>query len=273
MRKKLLFFFLFFVGYYIHLSAQTTPEYTLIAEIKEKTDYIVMDNMEHVYTYDATNIKKYDKIGSFMFSYSALSIGRISSVDVYNPFKIMVFSKDFERLVFLDNKLAIQQSASILSDLNILSACVCVSYDNGFWVYDESKKQLFRYDAQYNLRNTSQMITNFVEKDIDPLFIKETNSGFLLLNDKENGILVFDRFGTYLKSIPIFTDYFYVYNNQIVYIENELLHSIDIQTLQQGKMPLPEEGIQQFCVEKQKIAILTKDNTVKIFKMEMKKND
>ena len=273
MNKNLFFFFLFLISYTIQAFSQTTPEYTLIAEIKEKTDGVVMDNMEHVYIYDATNIKKYDKIGTLLFSYSALSTGKISSVDVYNPFKVMVFSKDFERLVFLDNKLAIQQSTSVLSDLNILSACVCMSYDNGFWVYDESKKQLFRYDAQYNLRNTSQIISNFVEKDIEPLFIKETNSGFLLLNDKENGILIFDRFGTYLKSIPIFTDYFDVYNNQILYIENDLLHSIDIQTLQQGNMPLPEKGIRQVCVEKQKISALTKDNTVKIFQIEMKKGD
>jgi len=270
MYKSILFFFLCFISYIIPIFSQTKPQYTLIAEITEKTDCIAMDNIEHVYTYDATNLKKYDKTGVLLFTYSALSTGRISSVDVYNPFKVMVFSKDFVRLVFLDSKLAIQQSSSVLSDLNILSACVCMSYDNGFWVYDESKKQLFRYDAQYNLRNTSQIITNFVEKDIDPLFIKETNSGFLLLNDKENGILVFDRFGTYLKSLPIFTNYFHLYNNQIIYIENDLLHSIDIQTLQQGNMLLPEKGIQQVCIEKQKIAILTKDNTVKIFQMELK---
>ena len=269
MRKSLFFLFVVLINCHAEAFSQTELSYTLVAEIAEKSDFIATDNMGFIYLYDATNIKKYNEKGNLLFTYSALSMGRISSVDVSNPFKIMVFSKDFARLLFLDNKLVSGQSAYILSDLNTMPACVCMSYDNGFWVYDESVKQLFRYDAQYNLQNTSSLISNLVEKDAEPISIKESNNHFLLMNDKENGILVFDRFGTFLKLIPIFVNHFHVYNNQIIYVENDELHFVDIQTMQQGSMALPEKGIRQICIEKQRLVALTKDNMVKIFKIEI----
>ena len=260
-------FFLFFSLSRYSIVVQAQAHYELVAEIEKKALFITNDKLGNVYTCDGTSLEKYDADGIFLFSYSALSFGKISFVDAYNPFKIMVFSKDFAKLLFLDNKLSSQQSAYILSDFNLLPACVCVSYDNGFWVYDESAKQLFRYDAQHNLQNKSQIISNLVEKDIDPLFIKESDDGFLLMNDKQNGILVFDRFGTFLKLIPIFTDYFQITNRQIVYIEDNLLKSIDIQNINQESMSLPEEGIKQVCIETKKMIVLTKDNTVKIYTM------
>ena len=247
--------------------AQESYEYKLIAEINKKATFITIDKLGNIYASDGTSIDKYNERGNLLFSYSTLSMGRISFIDTYNPLKILVFSKNFMRLLFLDHKLAAQQGAYILSDLNTLPTCVCMSYDNGFWVYDESVKQLFRYDAQQNLTNKSADITHFTEKKLNPSFIKETESGFLLLNDKENGILVFDRFGTYLKTLPVFTDYFYIMNNQILYIQDDMLKSIHIQNLQQLTITLPETAIQQLCIANKKMVVLTKENVVKVYEI------
>jgi hypothetical protein len=260
--KILLYLFILLYSFGV---AQTNSDYKLVAEINKKATFITMDKLGNIYASDGISIDKYDENGNHLFSYSALSMGRISFIDAYNPLKILVFSKDFMHLLFLDHKLAAQQGAYILSDLNIFPTCVCMSYSNGFWVYDENAKQLFRYDAQQNLTNKSQNITHFTEKELNPSFIKETESGFLLLNDKENGILVFDRFGTYLKTLPIFTDYFYVMNNQILYIQDDMLKSIHIQTLQTLVINLPEKEVQQLSIENKKIAVLTKDNKIKIY--------
>ena len=255
----------FFVLLSKFAAAQNASEYKLITEINKKATFITMDKLGNIYACDGISIDKYDEQGNVLFSYSALSMGRISFIDAYNPLKILVFSQDFMRLLFLDHKLAAQQGAYILSDFNLFPTCVCMSYDNGFWVYDEQVKQLFRYDARQNLSNKSQNISTFTEKEVNPLFIKETESGFLLLNDRENGILVFDRFGAYLKTLSIFTDYFYAINNQILYIQDDMLKSIHIQNLQQLTIPLPETGIQQVCIENKKMIILTKENKVRVY--------
>lgn len=264
-KLSIIVFCCFFVLLSAPCAAQNHSDYSLIKEIHKKTAFITMDKLGYIYACDGISIDKYDEKGNFLFSYSALSTGRISFVDVYNPLKILVFSRDFMRLLFLDHKLAAQQGAYILSDLNIFPTHVCASYDNGFWVYDESMKQLSRYDAQHNVTNKSQNITHFTEKDINPYFIKESESGFLLVNDMGNGILVFDRFGTYLKTLPIFTEHFFVMNLQILYIQNDMLKTIHIQNLQQINIPLPEEGIKQICIDNKKMVVLTKNDTVKIY--------
>jgi hypothetical protein len=245
--------------------SQTVSDYQLIAEIDKKATFVTMDKLGCVYACDGTTIDKYNENGEFLFSWSALSTGRISFVDVYNPLKIIVFSKDFMRLSFLDTKLTPQQGTYLLSNLNPFPTCVCASYDNGFWVYDESVKQLFRYDAQQNLSNKSQDITYFTEKEVNPSFIKESESGFLLVNDIENGILIFDHFGTYLKTISVYTDYFHVMNQQILYTQQDTLIAINIRNLQQMNILLPEKEIRQVCIQNRKMTVLTKDNTVKIY--------
>ena len=257
--------FYFFIFLFHFGTAQEHSDYKLIAEMNKKTAFITMDKLGNIYACDGTAIDKYDGGGNLLFSYSALSMGRISFVDAYNPLKILIFSKDFMRLLFLDHKLAAQQGAYILSDFNIFPTCVCMSYDNGFWVYDEQQKQLFRYDARQNVSNKSQCISNFTEKEVNPSFIKESETGFLLVNDRENGILIFDRFGTYLKTLPVFTDYFYVMSNQVLYIQENKLKSIHIQTLEQLTIALPEDNIQQLCIENKRMVVLTKENTVKVF--------
>jgi len=265
-KQKIILFVIVFLPFFL-LQAQPNSDYKLLAEINKKATFISMDKLGNIYASDGISIDKYDENGNHLFAYSALSMGRISFIDAYNPMKILVFSKDFMRLLFLDHKLAAQQGAYILSDLTVFPTCVCMSYDNGFWVYDESVKQLFRYDAQQNLTNKSQNITHFTEKELNPSFIKEIESGEVLLNDTKNGILVFDRFGTYLKTIPIFTAYFYVMNNQILYIQDNTLKSIHIQTLQTLTINLPEKEIQQICIENKKIVVLTKENRTKIYQV------
>ncbi|MDR2409906.1 MAG: hypothetical protein LBE13_17595 [Bacteroidales bacterium] len=252
--------------------AQSLSDYTLIAEIDKRATFITMDKLGYIYACNGTTVDKYNEHGELLFSYSAFSAGRVSFIDAYNPLKIIVFFKDFMRLVFLDNKLTPQENAYLLSDINLFPTCVCTSYDNGFWVYDESVKQLFRYDAQQKLSNKSQDITYFAEKEINPSFIKESVSGFLLLNDAENGIFVFDHFGTYLKTIPVYTDYFYVMNHQILYVYDDTLKTINIQTLQQMNILLPEKDIQQVCIENKKMTVLTKENTIKIYGIKKNEN-
>jgi len=247
---------------------QNTLKYELLTELEQKADFITVDRLSNIYIYNNNILYKYNGNGELLYSYSAFSKGKISGLDVSNPLKIVVFSKDFMQIAVLDQKLAPLQTIGSLSDLNLyLPTCSCVSYDNGLWIYDEILNQLFRYDANRNLSNKSQILSQIWEKKGMPIYMKETESGFLVVNDKENGLLVFDRFGTYLKTIPVFADRLFFSENTVFYAENNELKSINIKTLQQGNYPLPEEDILQVCFENKKIIVLTKNSSVKIYKI------
>jgi len=247
--------------------SQNNPKYELQAELEQKADFITMDRLGNLYLCDGSIVYKFDLNGQLLFTYSAFSKGKISGLDVANPFKIMVFSKDFMQIVFLDQKLAPIQTIHSLSEWNLYApACVCASYDNGIWVYDEVQNQLFRYDANRKMTNKSQLLSQIWEKKVSPIGIKETESGFLVVNDAENGLLIFDRFGTYLKTIPIFANRLFFKEDKILYVEENLLKTIEISTLQTNNYLLPQSDILQACIENKKIIVLTKEHKVIIYR-------
>ena len=259
--------FLFIFPLFSVVYCQNMPEYELAAELEQKADFITLDKLGNLYLCDGSILYKFDLNGNVLFTYSAFSKGKISEVDVSNPFKIVVFSKDFMQIVFLDQKLAPIQTIRSLSDWSLYApACVCASYDNGLWIYDEISDQLFRYDAQQKLTNKSQLLSQIWDKKVSPIGIKETESGFLVVNDAENGLLIFDRFGTYLKTIPIFANRLSFLENKVLYVEENLLKTMDISTLQENNYPLPQPDILQICIENKKMIVLTKEHKVRIYR-------
>ena len=266
-RKWGLLFFLFFF-LLPSCFCQNMPKYELQIELEQKADFITLDKLGNLYLCDGSILYKFDLNGQLLFTYSAFSKGRISELDVSNPFKIMVFSKDFMQIVFLDQKLAPIQTISSLSDWDLYApASVCFSYDNGLWIYDEVLNQLFRYDANRKMTNKSQLLSQIWEKKGTIIGIKETESGFLVLNDTENGLLIFDRFGTYLKTIPVFAQRLSFSGDLILYIEENKLKTVHINTLQQNNYLLPQTDILQVCIENKKMIVLTKEHTVQIYEI------
>jgi hypothetical protein len=172
------------------------------------------------------------------------------------------------QIAILDQKLATLQTIASLSDLNLhLPTSVCASYYNGLWIYDEIQNQLFRYDANRNLSNKSQILSQIWEKKTAPIHMKETESGLLVVNDKENGLLIFDRFGTYLKTIPVFADRLFFSGDTVFYVDGNELKSMNIRTLQQSVYPLPEDNILQICFENKRMIVLTKEHHVRIYRV------
>jgi len=77
--------------------------------------------------------------------------------------------------------------------------------------------------------------------------------------------LIFDRFGTYLKTIPVFVNRLFFSGDMILYVEDNILKTINISTLQANDYPLPQTDILQVCIENKKMIVLTKDNKVRIY--------
>ena len=242
-------------------------KYELTAELEQKADFISLDKMGNLYLCDGSILYKFDLNGQLLFTYSALSKGRISDLDVSNPFKILVFSKDFMQITFLDQKLSPIQTVNVLTEWVLYApVCLCTSYDNGVWVYDEMLSQLFRYDAHRKMTNKSQTLSQIWDKKGEIIGIKETETGFLIANDTENGLLIFDRFGTYLKTIPIFASRLFFLEDKVLYVEGDLLKAVEISTLQESNYTLPQNDVLQVCIENKTIIVLTKENKVVIYK-------
>ncbi len=266
MKKGVVLCVLFFCFASISLQSQSN-KYIFQKELSRKGKLLKADVLGNVYLSDGTNLYKYDNQLNFQFSYADFSFGKIHSFDVSNPMKILVFFGDLMQLSFLNNTLSIQNTLYLLRDLHFLQPTqVCLSYDNGFWVYDEMKDRLFRYDANAIKINESQILTNVIGDKIHSNDMQEAGGRYLILNSPKLGFIIFDKYGTYLKRIPITeVNFFSVWNEQLVFVKKNSIQVLNIETADIQSYTLPDADTEQVIIQGKQLIILTSKGVVKMY--------
>ncbi len=250
--QLLIFFFLF--------SVKIFAQYSLATEVAVKADYFTSDNLGNAYVIKGHEIFKYLPNGKLFNRYSNLMLGNITSVDATNPLKLLLFYRDFSKIQFLDNQLSENHLIS-LQDLGLeQSTLVCISFDNGFWVYDQISFSLIRFNQAFDKVQEARNINQNIGYEPQPNFLHEWGD-WVYLNNPETGILVFDIFGTYFKTIPIKgVTNFQIAGDNLLYFKDGKLLSYNLKTLAEGEVQLPPDEIQMLRIEKEKLMILTKEN-------------
>lgn len=251
--QLLIFFFLF--------SVKLFAQYTLATEVPLKADYFTSDNLGNAYTVSGHEIFKYLPSGKLFNRYSNLMLGNITSVDASNPLKILLFYKDFSKIQFLDNQLAESRGVISLQDLGLeQSTLACISFDNGFWVYDQINFSLIRFNQTFDKVQEARNINQNIGYEPQPDFLHEWGD-WIYLNNPETGILVFDIFGTYFKTIPLkgLTS-FQIARENLLYFKDGKLMAYNLKTLHEGEIQVPADKIQMLRIEKEKLMILTNES-------------
>lgn len=265
MKAKLLFS-LSLLSCFLFANAQS-PSYTLFKEIDQNARFIKVDLIGNSYFSDGSVLYKYDRQFNLQHAFSDFSIGSIYSVDVSNPMKILVFSKDFMRLTFLNNTLANQNKPYLLTDLNILqAACICSSYDNGFWVFDEVNNALIRFDANARKVSESKTINQIVGCKLQPLQMQEMGSKYLLVCDTLNGLFVFDLYGTYIKTIPLKDiKNFSLWKDQVVFVKDNSLTMLNMDNLQTLNFALPQSDVKDAVLYDKYLILLGSKGKISVY--------
>ncbi len=131
--------------------------------------------------------------------------GKITDVDVSDPFRTLLFYRDFNKIIFLDKNLSEITSPIVLDDLgyyNVLS--VCQSVNGGFWIFDQSLSSVIYIDKNLNTIKKSSQLSDLIGQEMDQkqVFMLEKND-YIYLGVSGEGILLFDSYGTYIKTFPI----------------------------------------------------------------------
>ncbi len=113
-----------------------TNSYNPVCKIPFEGGSFTTDNLQNVYVFHGSSIRKYSPQGKMLYNYSDKSFGAITSVDVNDPLKMLVFYKDFPKVVLLDNTLSVNGNPFSPADVGYpLTTLVCTSHDNGVWMY------------------------------------------------------------------------------------------------------------------------------------------
>lgn len=244
----------------------SVQEYVPLFELKEDFNIMYRDNLENLYLVDDFTIKKFSPEGHLMFTYSDNYLGKISSVSLGVGLKVLVYYQNNAQLVVLDNSLSQLSPSVALNYYNLgTTSLVCSSVQNNYWFFDPLQGALIKttntFSEIYNSGNLDQLLN----ADIDANFILEWGNN-LYLNDPKQGILVFDFFGTYIKTIPLLGLLnFQVTEYGIYYTDDDALMYYDFKSFLTEEVKLPKEFKGNVLISN-KMLYLQSDSGITAFK-------
>jgi hypothetical protein len=196
-------YFFSFAAFIFSLQFAISQNLVKKKEFESINNFIETDPLGFIYAVDEQEIIKHDAKGKILSRFSTRNYGNITSVDVSNPLKIILFFKDFSAMLILDNMLNPSGEIIALENIGVPRAGgVCRAFDNGFWIFDTDKIQLQRFSNSNEIISQSGNLNQLIFNPIKLKDIKEANNKVYLLN-QDSCLFQFDIFGTYLKTIKL----------------------------------------------------------------------
>ncbi len=261
MSRPLLAGILIFIAFASSQTALAQHNYRDILSIPGKVDQIHYDNLLHIYAVKGTELLKYDPKGKFLFRYSDKELGSIGNVDVSFSLRPLLHYPGINYIVLLDNTLSNNRGKINLMNQGIqFGTLACTSVQNHFWFYDAMSFQLIRSNENFRPVFESGNLAQILRlQSLEPNFMIEYNNR-LYVNNPASGILVFDIFGTYIKTVPIIgLEQFQVTDRAIVYFADGKLSLHNLQNYQLTEVDLPE-GCLDARLQKKKILLRMPDS-------------
>ena len=224
-------------------------------------DLFTTDELGNVYALKGDELKLFNPEGKSWLRNSLKTFGRITHIDVFQSLKPLVFAAEQGQLAMLDNTLAVQGSVINLPREGYPQVdLACASVQNFFWFFDPRELQLVRVNSKLSTVNASGRLDQLLGFTPRPVQMQELDN-WLYVNDPAHGILVFDLFATYYKTIPITgATSIEVRGNDLWYVQDSILHRYDKLTFASEHFPLPGAGVVRDArIERGRVYILRED--------------
>lgn len=253
--KRIIFFFIF-----IAHTAFSQSNYKLIASLPLVPDFLTTDKQGNIYIVKSNELSKYNKAGKLTYKYSNKNLGNIDFVDASNMLRLLVFYQNFSQVLFLDNTLTQQGEPLSLDKIGFQQTqLVASSYNNGMWLYDQQNMQLVRLDNMLLKTQETGNLSRLLNNDITPTRLLEYDN-MLYLYNPTSGILLFDIYGTYYKTLPLQNiTSFQPLTEKVYYLKDATIKSYNTKTLDEQSFEVPPVIIKNFRVEMDVLIIQTLD--------------
>lgn len=211
-------FFILLCLHFMPINAQDLSFEFTIAHKLEAEIFVGVDDFKNIY-YINDNIL-YKKTPKKIFSYSNIELGKLSMVNIQNPFKIILFYADFNTAILLDNNLnELTQKIDFTKETMVNNvAFVTAASQNNLWLYaDDNKLHLYNYQLLKELLQT-QAIT-FHDNNFIPENIVSTYKYIWILS--KNGVLEFNEYGVFIRGYNIKdADQIFPFQKGFIYIKD-----------------------------------------------------
>ena len=183
--------------------AQSDSAFSFFKIVKGNYTNFNVDNLGNIYIITAASqLKKVNGNGDSVGIFNDVKrYGNVSSIDVTNPLKILLYYKNFATVVVLDRFLNVRNTINFRKK-NILSVqSIATSYDNNIWLFDEQDYKLKKIDEAGNLLQESTDFRMLFDSVPSPTQLTDKEN-FIYLYDAEKGFYIFDYYGSFKSRLP-----------------------------------------------------------------------
>jgi hypothetical protein len=228
-------------GASVATNAQSDSAFTFLKTIKGDFVDFTVDNLDNIYLITSTNqLKKIHGNGDSAGVFNDVKrYGAVSSIDVTNPLKILLYYKNYATVVVLDRFLNIRNTINFRKK-NIFSVqSITTSYDNNIWLFDEQDYKLKKINEDGTLLQESTDFRMLFDSVPSPVQITDKEN-FVYLYDPEKGFYIFDYYGSFKNRLP-FTNWtsVAVSEKNMYGFSNNKLYSYELNSLTLKQYTLP----------------------------------
>lgn len=211
-----------------------------IAVITESNRFFTTDKLQQVYVVTPSNeLIKYNSEGSIIFRFNNNTLGDLGTVDVTDPFNLLLYYPDYQVAITLDRTLNLTSETNLWAFDIVNIQTIGTSNDNHLWVYDEVAFKLKKINRSGEELAASDNLNLLLPQTPEPQQILARENG-VYLNDPKLGILRFDNFGQFDRVLGFqgIKD-FQVRENRLIFQMGKDLVVYDLRAFQEQRIKLP----------------------------------
>lgn len=225
--------------------------------MKIQAEVLTSDPLNYIYVSKRNEIFKFNEEGDTLFRQSLKLNGEITTIDALQALRILVYYKDQQLIGFLDNTLSWHNEPRNLNRAGILSStAACHSFlENSIWVFDQDNFSLKRLDRNLKLITEINNLSAIFNSSFYVLRMKEIQNK-LYVQVEDEGLFVFDVFGTFDRRIPLESNLkFKVIHEYVYYIDQGKLFRYNSIDFEVEAIELPVENINNFTITEHRLVI------------------
>lgn len=225
--------------------------------------YFNVDNLDNVYLLNLNNqLKKLNSNGDSAGVFNDVRrYGKLYSVDVTNPLKLLLYYQNFSTVVVLDRFLNVRNTINLRKQNIFNVKTIASSYDNHIWIFDEGDAKLKKIDDNGEVLLETVDLRLALDSVPSPTSITDQD-GFVYLYDPKKGFYIFDNYGTLKNKIPYrFWENTEVLGKNLYGFSERNLYQYETGTLNLRELKLPAffSNAEQVKAGVNKVYVLHKD--------------
>jgi hypothetical protein len=223
--------------------------------------YFTTDALYNIYVVTNDNeLIRYDTTGNLTGRFSDKKSGHLKSVEVGNPFQILLYYDDYQQITILDKQLTVLGKYSLLDAGVQQLAAITVSDRYDIWLYDAGDATLKKWQMGSATTQHQPLLLR------NPPTWMAVQENILYLKTAQ-GIQTSDIFGQFIADWEVKTsENCQIFENNLYFMENNFFIKYNSTIRLKKSVPLPEnaQGATAFSIEKNKLFVLNK-NAIQIY--------